>query len=554
LLPGGLEAYFRPKKFLFMKTKNIIQIATLMSMLTFSGLAQQSKETVTELSKKAQKGYFYGLETGEDLKLLYKIPGDKNKNEISYEQYQFDKNLTFKGAQPTSENKTGNADYTLTCISATVGGGNSFNVLSMKLSLSKSVWERKWDFERQKYIWGKRLSSEVVKPKNGNDKYKGFAAYENDSTGELMVVASYDSDKKDVDNQFVILYVSTDLDVKETQVPLTGKYSLVYTGQLENGNVFIVLAPKKGATDIKKYMYVEYSNKGALLYKTEFASPSANMIVMDAAEASGSLYLIGMSTKGKGAYNEVFTDYAPINNPSYTDAANFQQFKYEKQAYAGEAAFFHLVKIEKGKVAFINSTPVEQFKALVKTPPSQKKSTPYKGKRLSIQQFYITPSGDYLVAGQLKNKKISQNSVTYLYQDIICLHFDSKGQLLAQYAVEKINNDSKSEMFQTRQHFYPSKDGKSVYWELLEVKGSKGYESFLDAYNNNPTFHANFFPRIAKISTNPTSLSNFTVLGKGDFLIYKNHSAVFDEKENSKIYFGHDEGWKKLWLGKYVFE
>lgn len=523
-------------------------------LLTQAGFAQQSKETVTELSKKAQKGYLYNVSSDGNLKVTYKMPGDKNKDDISFEEYNYDANLNFKGSSPAKENKEEKPNRTVTYLGATVGGGNSFNVLGMGLTLKKSVYEQKWDYEDQTYVWGKRISSEEVKPKNGSGKYKGFADYTNYETGSVVVVAAFDSDKKGEDNQFVLLNINLNLEVKETPFPLTGNYSLVYTGSLESGNIYTVMAPKKGASDVSKYVYLEFTSAGSLVHKTEFTAPASNVLIMDGTEKKGALYFTAISTKSKEAYGEVFSDYAPINNPSYSGAANALQFKYEKNAYGAEASSLHLIKVVNGKIEFASSNSIEKIKSVVKSPASQKKSTPYTGKLMAVQQFYITPSDEILVAGQLLDKKVTQTELLYLKQDIVCLHFNSKGEIKAQYAIEKINNDTKSEIFSNRQVFYLSKDGKSVYWLLMEVKGTKGYETFWDAYNGNPTFHANYFPRIVKINPDAALISDVTVLGKGEYMVYKYHSSIFNEQENAIVFFGHDEDWKKLWIGRYIFE
>lgn len=200
------------------------------------------------------------------------------------------------------------------------------------------------------------------------------------------------------------------------------------------------------------------------------------------------------------------------------------------------------------------SLPIE---SKVKTPPSQKKAHAYEGKTFKVQNLAITPAGEYLVTGQIEKKKIVNKGkdIEYRYYDIVCLHFDAKGKLKAQYAVEKMNDDSKSEKFQSIQNFFISQDGKTVYWEILEVKGTKGYTSIMDAYNGDPTFIANYFPRIAKINLSDASLSDFTVLGdEGKFLMYRYHSYLTDENTNVRYYLGHDKDYEKLWVGSYQLE
>lgn len=540
------------------KVMSCIAITTLLCYNSQVSIAQTANETVQELSKVAKKGVLDNSKIDENslVRITYQMKVEKKSDQLSYEDYVFDKNLVFKGIQPTVENKTSKPDQKVTTLSAFVGGTNSFNVLSMSLNLQSEVWERIWDYKKQKYQWGKRLSKENVKPKNNDSKYIGFAAYSNDDDGSVAVIASYEK-AKDNEDQFVALYITNDLSLKETALPLTGNYSLVYCDVLQSNNIYAIFAPNKGMSDTKKYVYIEFTPKAEIVIKKEFTAPSSNMLIMDAKEINGSVYFCAGSDKSSDAYNQVFSHYAPIDNPGYSTSKNKLMDKYERKVYGTEFYNFHLLKITNGEVMLASTVPVSSFKQKIVTPQGQKKASPYEGKKIAIQNITVTPTGECLVTGQLEDKKIINNGTTisWRYYDFVCLHFDNTGNLKAQYAVEKMNDDSKSEMFQSKQNFFLSADGKSMYWELMEVKGTKGYASFLDAYNGNTTFIANYFPRIAKIDLEKTTLSAFTVLGeKGKYLVYKNQSFLFDEKTKTRYYIGHDEDYEKLWLAKYTFE
>jgi hypothetical protein len=340
-------------------------------------------------------------------------------------------------------------------------------------------------------------------------------------------------------------------------VPLTGNYSLVYCGRLQSGNVFAVFAPNKGATDTKKYILTEFTSKGELVSSNEFNAPSPNTLIMDYTEVNGDLFFVAGSDKSNDAYNEVFTSYAPIDNPGYSTGANKQMDKYEKKVLGHEFDNFHLLRISKGQLLLASTTPVKEFKSKVVTPPSQKKSHPYEGKKMIVSNIVVTPAGDYLVAGQLNDKKMTNNgsSYSYKYYDYVCLQFDKNGTLKAQYAVEKEFDDSKNESYRSAQNFVLSADGNSAYWELMEIKVVKFYESVADAYNGNASYAPHYFPRIAKINFSASTLGDFTGLGeKGKFLVYRYHTSLNDEKTNTRYYIGHDDDYEKIWIGKYSFE
>jgi hypothetical protein len=147
----------------------------------------------------------------------------------------------------------------------------------------------------------------------------------------------------------------------------------------------------------------------------------------------------------------------------------------------------------------------------------------------------------------------SSNTVK-TYEDIVCLHFNKAGQLKAQYGVEKMNTDKKSEIFPVVQRFVPAKDGKSMYWMIMEVKGFKGYADFMDAYNGNATYYPRFFPRIAKLDVQNSTVNKFTVLGDENYYVSKSFEPIQNKEENSIVFVGSDEDSRKLWLSKYTFQ
>jgi hypothetical protein len=533
-------------------------LSFLMAGFCYSPMAKaQSKEVTQELSKAAKKGILVNTTLSDDgnLRLTYKMKVSKKSDEVAYEDYVFSKDLQFKGIEKTKENKQTNPDKVLTSISAFVGGSNSFNVMSMSLNLEREQWERKWDYDAQSYKWGKRLSKESVKPKNNDSKYRGFAAYANDDDGSVLVLASYDV--KGDDDQFVFLHINSDLALTETKMPVKGNYSLAYCGQMESGNIFAVLAPNEGMADLKKYVLVECNNNGTIVRSNEFTAPSPNMIIMDYREANGNLYFAGASDKKDEAYNKLFTSYAPINNPGYSTAANRQMDKYEKRIMGATFDNFHLLSFHEGKLLFASTTLVKDIKSKVVNPPSQKKSHPYDGKKMVVQNIVVTPQGDILVAGQLEDKKIVNKGSSYefRYYDYVCMQFDASGNLKTQYAVEKEFNDSKDETFPAIQNFVTGSDGKTIYWELMEVKTVKSYSSLADAFNGVQTLTSNYFPRIATINLDSHTISDFTGLGeKGKYLVFHNHTSLMDKKDKAIFYFGHDKDYDNIWIGKYIFK
>jgi hypothetical protein len=528
----------------------LIPVAAI--LLFTNSHAQQAKEATTDLSKAAQKGMLTDTRVTEagTLNFTYGMRVNKKDENLNFEDYTFDKDLNFKGMVSSKNEKEIKPNITVKLLAAYVGGSTSFTVLSQKLSLQKEEWEKKWNYNKQQYEWGKRLSKEGVKPKNDEGKYLGYAEYNVDNG--VLVIASYQPEKKGAEDQFLALFIDMDLNIKETPVTTDGNYSLVYSGVLANKNVYAIMAPNKKMPDLKQYVYAEFTPEAALVKRTVFTAPSTNLMVMDQREINGSLYLVCASTNEKVAYNEVLTNYSRISNPAM--GISSQDQKYIKVAFKEKMENFHFLKFTNSALDFATTVPIKTFKDKVATPPSQKKAHIYQGNRLYIDELAVLKNGDFLLAGQLLEKDIVKDVLVTKYLDIVGFHFDANGELKAQFAVEKMNDDTKSEIWTSDQNFHISEDGKTAYWEILEVKGFKGYDSFLDAYLGDKTYTYGYFPRVSKINLANSTLSDFEVMGsKGKFIMYKNHSDLTTLDGKTRYYIGHDEDYEKLWIGKYNF-
>lgn len=520
--------------------------------------AQEIKETIEPLSKKAQKGYICDVSKDEsgNCNVTFKMKMDKKSDVISFEKYSFDSNLKFTGTSDAQEKKEKKDDFEQTSFYAYVGGGNSFDVLSMKLKINKVVRLKSWDQKKQVYTIKKTISEETIKPKNDNGKvYYGHASYSSDKKSDLFAIAKTEAKNKKEADQFLILKINESLELKETPIDLKGSHSLVYSGQLPNENVVMVFAPNKGAADVSKYVYYQFGIEGNLKDKVEFKSPASALLITSMYEKNGDIYFFGTSTKSKDEFEEVFNEYAPIYNPGYSEGGNNKLDAKWRKSLDENMENFHLLKFKGDQLVFASKTPVSEFKSKFKTAPSDKGASVYKGKNFFIEDFYVTNTEDYLITGQLKSSvNLGIGNPADSYEDIVCFHFDKNGNLKAQYGIGKVNNDKKSEIFKMVQNFHPSADGKSLYWEILEVKGTKGYESFMDAYYNSESFYPLYFPRIVKIDLANSTLGPIKSLGSGKYFLKRDFPSIMDSKEKSITYFGLDEDWEKLWIGKVLLQ
>ncbi|MGY3211743.1 hypothetical protein [Mucilaginibacter sp. HD30] len=536
------------------------KISLLPLLLLLTATQIKAQETVKELSKQAYKGYLYDVKnTNNALSITYKIPGEKKNSDALFETYSFDAANKFVKVENTNVAKEEKPDINVTQFFAYVGGSSSFDVLSMKLKLNRKELIKSWSHEKQAYVVSKVLKNEAIKPKNDNGKtYKGYASFVTETQGaqdDLFILAANDNKDKKLGNQYYVLNVNSNLEIKETPVELTGAQTLVYCDQLQGSNdVVMVFAPEKGNGDASSYTYLRYSQKGEFKTKATFKSPSTNLLIMNVNEAMGSIYFCGTSTKSSDAFDEVFSEFASIYNPGSTQGgANKVDIKWQKNAEE-KMDSFHLLKFTGNQLDFASTAAIDAFKS--KFVASGKGASVYKGNRFFVENFFITPNQEYLIAGQLTSSvNMGMGNPVKSYEDLVCLYFDKAGQLKTQFGVGKLNNDKKSEIFDMLQDFRLSKDGKSIYWEIQEVKGVKGYQSFLNAYyDGSPSLYAVYFPRIAKIDLAANTIGEFKTLGDEKYYLRKDFKSYFNKAENSVTYLGHDEDFKKLWLAKYVFD
>ena len=546
-----------------MKNKLLKSGAGLLMLFMATVVSGQTiKEGVGPLSNKAAKGFtMLGTTFDENgqINVLYKIKGDKKKDDLFYELYSFDKDLKFLEGKSVKEPKVETMpDRTMQGLRAWVGGLSSFDVLSMKLKVFIKRENQKWDYKKQKYVTDKVISEEVVKLKTeAGRNYLGVAEYKNEETDNLTVLAYYETDNKKNPKQYVLLNIDHDGGVKEKNIEVTGAYSMVFCEEISEEapgknvgkqDFVVVLAPKTGNGDATKYVYLHYDIKGTLKNKVEFTSPSSNMLINSVDVKNGEVFMSALSTKSKEAYEEVFKDYASIGNPGADDDGNFQLAKYNKAA-SEEMDNLHLLKFSGNKLVFATTAPVSEFKAKKQIAKGEKSGKVYNGKKFFVQNFEVTPNNEFLVSGQTTFMQTINNVPVKAYGDIICFHFDSKGQIKAQYAVDKLYEDRLSETSNMPQTFFVTSDGKSAYWEILEFKMEKNFAGKLTEH---------YFPRIVKIDLAKGTLGEFKYPGNKKYYMYNGDddgsiAMYFDENTATRTYVGIGKD-EEVWVSKVTFD
>ena len=534
----------------------------VMALMAFSLFAQKIVEGEGPLSNKAAKGYsMQGTTFAENgnIDILYKIKGDKKKNELFYELYSFDKDLKFLEGKSVKEPKVETQpDKTVKYLGAWVGGITSFDVLSMKLKVGFKEANYKWNYKKQMYVQDKLISSETIKLKTESGRnYIGVAEFGSEENSILTVLAYFETDDKKNPKQYVLLSIDYDGGIKEKNIDVTGAYSMVFCQEITEEapgksvgkqDFVVVLAPKTGNGDATKYVYLHYDLKGTLKNKVEFTSPSSNLLVNSVDVKNGEVFMSALSTKSKDAYEEVFKDYASIGNPGADDDGNFQLAKWNKAA-SEEMDNLHLLKFSGNKMIFATTAPVSEFKAKKQVAQGEKSGKVYNGKKFTVQNFEVTPNNEFLVTGQITFWQLVGKVAMKSYGDIICFHFDSQGKLKAQYAVDKLYEDRLSETSSMPQKFFVTSDGKSAYWEIIEFKMEKNFAGKLTEH---------YFPRIVKIDLAKATLGEFKYPGNKKYYIYNGDDGsitmYFDENTATRTYVGIGIKDETVWVSKVTFE
>lgn len=550
-----------------------VSILSIGLFVSQSVLAQNFSQKAVPLSKQASNGYFREVSVGADGSV--KATFDFTEKKVSKtEVYDFDASLNLSKqsfAEPKTESNTGESkpDKTYSVMWANVGGNNSFDVLSLKLKVFKITYKSVWSKSKQRYIRNVE-NRESIKLKNLDDKsYLGYMAYANSNSGELFALSAIEEKKS---KKFVLLNIKTDLSIQEIDVPLSGKYTLVYSYAAQNdansnddfdisdGEMVFIFAPADKSPDLKKYVYLKYNNQGKLMEEITFQSPSSNLAFTSSRKIGSDVYLFGSYTKSKDAFEEVFGEYGNIMSPGYAateklyGAENLRMFKYYKNLENADPLGMAVMKISGGKMVYLKDFPISSLEKVAKKAPTQKKVLVYDGRPLDINQFNVLDNGDFLVSGQSVGRiSIALGEGAKSYKKLYCFHFDKNGDLRAQYGLEPESIDDKfNTLFPIQQQFILSADGKSIYWLILENISAEGYESFSDAYNGNKTWYARYFPSMIVINAASAELTSYEMLGNRMYYLNKNFPYIYSNDTKTITFVGRDQKNKNIWVGKYM--
>lgn len=434
---------------------------------------------------------------------------------------------------------------------------------------------------------------EKLKGADGNRIYLYHRAEDYQNGNVVLLVGNKAEKGTKIKNQhtrhFQIMTVSNDLDVaygeeikfdyavcvnyaKIIDEPGLGESNVDDPiGDLSRGDLAIVFSPMKAMLTSKMthddpaaHTLVIIGADGKIKSKLEIKTPSSAWWIEDIIKFdSGEIFAYGPSKDEK-----YINTLKPTNSP-----ATFRQSTSETKWKV-----FQVMKLNQNlELEYIKATSLDLFKEKLVTPPSQKKSPSYVGKRFDKRQVMLTPSGDLLITGQKwvwkkvpdkdekgNTKKDSEGNTIYTkvksYGDLVMFHFDNKGDLKSQYGIrrEKMNKYSRSIITPT--DLYLGKDNNTIYWVYGEIKGfRKGFTIGLIGYTATVSKKKLlYYPTVAKINLSKGEISDFKPLGQDE----KGKQLYFTNPEFPQLYvpgshltfIGEDKVGKKIWFARLDLE
>ena len=557
-------------------------------------------EKTHDVSGKAKRGFLDDVNINEGANKVDLVFCTKATNRrVKFETYHFDNQFNFKSMDTSEEPVEKVKRYK----------GDTYDVPGVTVEpnmMGTLVLRRKQTHYTWDWFWGgynKKIEIlEKVKPRGDNGSFYQYSAHtEYDQTGNVLVITSgKDKMGKGTDplrmfKEFHILKFNKDLDlVSDTPIQFDKPQYVVQASKLdpkgEQGDEAddssdpeydfgVVFAPvavpgmkKQADPQATNYTYVRVGADTKVQERVAVASPHSIWLVNGMSTfADGSVAVFGPANDKTDEYfNEDIT-------PQVANEAVRGPFEDKFKAKN-----FQLLKIKSGAVAFITTTPVPEFEQKLQTPPAQKRTPEYTGKRFKLDGGLVLPNGDLLISGQsyglergafgLGAPKTSGSSAGLVgglgglisgkggtsmataannrqYKDIMMFHFDPQGHLRAQYGVRRQENNKFSEQNPNEQHLYQAQDGRSLYWMIGEISGIRemsGMES--------GTAKVLYYPAVTKIDLAGAKLSNFAKFGNEQYFLNNSMPQLPMGGKNSIVYFGENKSGKTMWFGQMPLE
>ncbi|MEZ4936964.1 MAG: hypothetical protein R2799_05170 [Crocinitomicaceae bacterium] len=446
----------------------------------------------------------------------------------------------------------------------------------------KATWKYNW-------FWGGYVPHydyvEAVKIKSEtDDKIYLYDHVVNTTTGDAYMIVGVKApkgskDKKQHARKFQIVKLTPELDVEyleefEYKYNMCVSFSQVIYGAdadeeddeysladvADGGEWYVMFAPVKGMSgkdDLNpvkgESQIIRINSEGKITGKLDFTAPTEGWVIKGMVQSPDKkdYYFFGPAKDG------VYIDQVASVVSPVVLSNNEKEIKYKN---------YQILKVASGKVAWINSTDLEEFETKASAPPSQKKLPEYGGKNFTRRITFVTGDGELILSGQNYTKQIKKdaagNFYTVLrYKDLILAHFDNQGKLKRAYGVrrDKMNNYSKSII--TPQSMYITPNGKHLYWVYGEIAGMRAGFSFNFLGATAPVSKRKllYYPAVAKVDLENATIGDFVFLGanaEGKQEYYTNPSVgeIMSADGKKLIFVGEDKKGKMLWLAKMAID
>lgn len=381
---------------------------------------------------------------------------------------------------------------------------------------------------------------EKLKPKSEDGlKYQYMAHFEDEANGYAYVLAGEkDKINKDTDpnkpfRKLHLLKFNFDLDLMgdveltfDFPQSLVSKISMpVITEDPDNpgmGDMAFVFAPADMGRGFEvdknksNFTYVRISPDMKLVDRISFDSPAPGWKIDDATleYTEDAVYLYGPAAEGKDSY--------------WAKAITAKKFKAVQ-----------LMKVNDHKIEYLTSTNLEEFETKLQTPPSQKKSPAYNGKKFKLMLTQMSSNGDIFFTGQ--NFDTNKDGAT-MYKDILGFHFDKKGVLKAQYGIDTYETNAVAQGNGAPQVMMEGASGKNMYWLIHEIDGLA------------PSGRLLTYARIGKVDLTSTNggVTDLMTLGgeakKVTYFLDQKFPYLQTSKGNTVVFFGADKKGKNIWF------
>ncbi len=500
-------------------------------------------EKTHELSKRAKRGYLYHVNrnasTG-NIDLVFIT--SQNSRRIKMEIYSFDKDynlLDQRQEEQEIENnriklRLGEADveirvkYKEPIVREGISVERNF---TGTLVLKRKQVTYEWSTFLQEYSKSVK-TLEKLKPKTDEgDKYLLLSSYEDDYTGDAIILATPKNEMGY--KRLTLMRYNKNLDLvakKDIDFPygMNAFYKSVLTEksaedediQITKG-AFIMLAPSRWSREkapkekVNHFEILKFDNHFENIVRVPFQAETALWRIDEDFEHKDSYYFYGLSADTKGKY------YDQILNPN--KFKSIQIMKYNAL---------------ENKVDYIANTSLDEMKSKIKTPPSQKRKPMFKGQQFKRKILFVNDRDELVLSGQ--NFKATKKGI--VYQDVISFYFDNKGRLRAMYGIDPIENNKYAKGWGAPQYFLDVSESKqNMYLILTEIDGYDRGDDRLE-----------FYPRIAKISKNDASITDFiTMCVKDKKKFYLDKKFPFFNPEPYKTTFiGTTSNGKYLYFGR----